>query len=41
MTRLFFPVSVPLLILVLLIGFSDTHAVGQLKTVSLAVEGMT
>jgi hypothetical protein len=41
MGRLILSLFVPLLILVLLIGLSDTYAVGKLKEVSLAVEGMT
>jgi hypothetical protein len=41
MARLFFTLSISLLILILVIGFPDTDAVGQLKKVSLAVEGMT
>jgi hypothetical protein len=40
MARLLFTLSILLLILTLVIGFSGTHAAGALKKVSLAVEGM-
>jgi hypothetical protein len=41
MARVVFTLPIPLLILILVIGFSNAHAVGQLKKVSLAVDGMT
>jgi hypothetical protein len=41
MERLILGLFVPFLIFVLLIGLPDTYAVGKLKEVSLAVEGMT
>lgn len=41
MARLFLTLSISLLIPILVIGFSDTHAAGELEKVSLAVEGMT
>ena len=41
MARLFFTLSIPLLMLILVIGISETTAVGELKKVTLAVEGMT
>ncbi len=40
MTRDFPKLSILLFILTLVIGFSGTHAAGELKEVSLAVEGM-
>jgi hypothetical protein len=41
MARLSLTLSILLLILTLVIGFSDIHAAGELKKVSLAVGGMT
>ncbi len=41
MARLFFTLSVWLLILIVAFGFSNSAAAGQLEKASLAVEGMT
>jgi hypothetical protein len=41
MTRLLFTSSILLLILTIFIGISETTGVGELKKVTLAVEGMT
>jgi hypothetical protein len=41
MAKLFFKTFFAIIILILVIGSSDTNAVGELKTVSLTVEGMT
>lgn len=40
MARLLFTLSISLLILILVLGFSNSDAAGQLKKASLAVEGM-
>ena len=41
MARLFLILSIPLLILILVIGISEISAVEELEKISLAVEGMT
>ncbi len=40
MGRFFFTLSIPLLIFILVLGMSQTKVTGELKKVSLAVEGM-
>ncbi len=41
MARLLFTSSISVLILILVLGFSNSDSAGQLKKVSLAVDGMT